>query len=219
MYCDYRIATTSKKTVLGLPEVKLGLMPGMAGTYHLPKLIGYREAFDAMLTGKNIRADKAKKLGLVDLVVDPDALEKVAIDQAKLLAQKKLKPSVRNRSYTDWFLESNPIGRYLLFNEVKKSVEKGAKGKYPAPYAIYDVIKDNEGKSKSTHLADEADKFAKLAQTPESEALIGLFLGMSAVKKHGYGSPAHPIANIAVLGAGLMGAGITQVSAENGMPG
>lgn len=52
MYCDYRICTTSKKTKMGLPEVKLGLLPGMAGTYHLPKLVGYASALDMMLTGK-----------------------------------------------------------------------------------------------------------------------------------------------------------------------
>lgn len=81
MYCDYRIATTSPKTVLGLPEVKLGLMPGMAGTYHLPKLVGYQTALDLILTGKNVRPDKAKKMGLVDMVVDPASLESVAIEQ------------------------------------------------------------------------------------------------------------------------------------------
>ena len=84
MYCDYRIATTSPKTVLGLPEVKLGLMPGMAGTYHLPLLVGYPTALDIILTGKNVRPDKAKKMGLVDLVVDPASLEAVAIMQAKV---------------------------------------------------------------------------------------------------------------------------------------
>jgi enoyl-CoA hydratase/carnithine racemase len=81
MYCDYRIATTSPKTVLGLPEVKLGLMPGMAGTYHLPQLVGYQTALDMILTGKNVRPDKAKKMGLVDMVVDPASLESVALEQ------------------------------------------------------------------------------------------------------------------------------------------
>lgn len=83
MYCDYRVATSSKKTQLSLPEVKLGLLPGMGGTYHLPKLIGIPNALDMMLTGKNVRPDKAKKMGLVDLVVDPAVLESVAIDQVK----------------------------------------------------------------------------------------------------------------------------------------
>ena len=98
MYCDYRIATTSPKTVLGLPEVKLGLLPGMAGTYHLPKLVGYPAALDMILTGKNVRPDKAKKMGLVDLVVDPASLESVAIRQAKGLVDGSVNPTKRKRT-------------------------------------------------------------------------------------------------------------------------
>ena len=60
LYCDYRIATTHKKTVLSLPEVKIGLMPGMAGTYHLPKLIGLANALPIILQGGNVRPAKAK---------------------------------------------------------------------------------------------------------------------------------------------------------------
>ena len=216
MYCDYRIATTNKKTALGLPEVKLGLMPGMAGTYHLPKLVGYQAALDMILTGSTVRPDKAKKIGLVDLVVDPAALENVAITQAKALAQGKLKPTKRKRDWIGWALESNPIGMNFLFSQAKKTVDKASGGKYPAPYAILDVIKGNVGKSRAAHLLDEAQKFSELAATKESEALIGIFLGTSAVKKHDFGKPSHKIEAIGVLGAGLMGAGIAQVSSETG---
>lgn len=107
MYCDYRIATSGKKTVLGLPEVKLGLMPGMAGTYHLPQLIGYAGALDAMLTGKNIRPDKAKKMGLVDLVVDPAVLESVAIKQANGLIDGTVKRTMRKKDIMSRLLEGN----------------------------------------------------------------------------------------------------------------
>jgi enoyl-CoA hydratase/long-chain 3-hydroxyacyl-CoA dehydrogenase len=216
MYCDYRICTTSKKTVLGLPEVKLGLMPGMAGTYHLPKLVGYQAALDMMLTGKNIRPDKAKKMGLVDLVVDPASLESVAISQALEISSGKLKPSPKPKNFMSKLLEDTPIGQYFMFKEARKMVDKNSGGHYPAPYAILDVLSSNIGKSKHEHLLDEATKFSKLAATAESAALIGIFFGMSAVKKHDYGEPKHKANNIAVLGAGLMGAGIAQVSAENG---
>nr|XP_034958585.1 trifunctional enzyme subunit alpha, mitochondrial-like [Zootoca vivipara] len=69
--CQYRIATKDKRTVLGTPEVLLGLLPGAGGTQRLPKMVGLPAAFDMMLTGKNIRADRAKKMGLVDQLVDP----------------------------------------------------------------------------------------------------------------------------------------------------
>lgn len=216
MYCDYRIATTSPKTVLGLPEVKLGLLPGMAGTYHLPKMVGYAAALDMILTGKNVRPDKAKKMGLVDLVVDPASLESVAIQQAKGLVAGTVKVSKRKRDWMSWFLEETPIGQNMMFKKAQEGVDKNAKGKYPAPYKILEVLKNNIGKPRMTHLQDESTKFAELAASPESAALIGLFHGTTAVKKHDFGSPKHPVKTIAVLGAGLMGAGIAQVSVDNG---
>lgn len=216
MYCDYRIATTSPKTVLGLPEVKLGLLPGMGGTYHLPKLVGYANALDMILTGKNVRPDKAKKMGLVDLVVDPASLESVAIQQAKGIVAGTVKLSKRKRDWMSWFLEETPVGQNIMFGQAQKGVDKGAKDKYPAPYKILEVLKNNIGKPRMTHLQDESTKFAQLAATPESAALIGLFHGSTAVKKHNFGSPKKPVKTIAVLGAGLMGAGIAQVSVDNG---
>eukprot|EP00600_Ochromonadales_sp_CCMP1393_P001899 CAMPEP_0174984558 /NCGR_PEP_ID=MMETSP0004_2-20121128/17796_1 /TAXON_ID=420556 /ORGANISM="Ochromonas sp., Strain CCMP1393" /LENGTH=700 /DNA_ID=CAMNT_0016236995 /DNA_START=214 /DNA_END=2316 /DNA_ORIENTATION=+ len=215
MYCDYRIATTSKKTVLGLPEVKLGLLPGMGGTYHLPRMVGYATALDMMLTGKNVRPDKAKKLGLVDLVVDPASLESVAVAQAKGLVDGSVKPRQRKKDLMSMALEDTPLSS-IMFNKAKETVDKTTGGKYPSPYKIINLLKDNMGKSKKAHLEDEATQFAELAATPESEALIGIFHGMTAVKKHDFGKPAHPVKNVAVLGAGLMGAGIAQVSVDNG---
>lgn len=208
MYCDYRVATTNKKTNLGLPEVKLGLLPGMAGTYHLPKLVGYASSLDMMLTGKNIKPDRAKKMGLVDMVVDPAALESVCIEQAKGLAAGTVKPKQRKKDLLSLVLEDTQFGRDYMFGQAKKTVDKNSGGFYPSPYAIIDVLKDNYGKPRKTHLEAEATKFAELAATPVSEALIGLFHGTTAVKKHDYGKPKKPVEKVAVLGAGLMGAGI-----------
>ena len=216
LYCDYRIATTSKKTVLGLPEVKLGLLPGMGGTYHLPKQIGYANALDMILTGKNVRPDKAKKLGLVDLVVDIDSLESVAIQQAKGLVAGTVKSTKRKKDIMSRLLEDTPIGRHFMFKKAKETVDKSTGGHYPAPYKILNVLENNYGKSKQTHLIDEATKFSELAATSVSESLIGIFHGTTAVKKHNFGKPSHPVNTIAVLGAGLMGAGIAQVSVDNG---
>jgi enoyl-CoA hydratase / long-chain 3-hydroxyacyl-CoA dehydrogenase len=216
LYCDYRIATTSSKTVVGFPEVKLGLLPGMAGTYHLPLLAGYATALDMILTGKNVRPDKAKKLGIVDLVVDPASLESVAITQAKGLAAGTVKKYRRKKDIMSYLLEDTPIGRNIMFKKAKDTVDKNSGGHYPAPYKILDVLQSNYGKSKAVHLNDESDKFVELAQTKVSEALIGIFHGTTAVKKHDYGTPKNPVKSIAVLGAGLMGAGIAQVSLDNG---
>lgn len=215
LYCDYRVATTSKKTALGLPEVKLGLLPGMGGTYHLPKLVGYATAMDMMLTGKNIKPDKAKKMGLVDLVVDPVVLEDVCIRQALGLVDGSVKVGKRKRDWINYFLEETPLSS-VVFKKARETVDKQSGGHYPAPYGILDVLQQNMGKSKREHLEAEAKKFCDLAETPESEALIGIFHGMNAVKKHDYGVPKQPVKKVAVLGAGLMGSGIAQVSVDQG---
>eukprot|EP01033_Poteriospumella_lacustris_P004815 gene4816-3451_t len=215
LYCDYRVATTSKKTALGLPEVKLGLLPGMGGTYHLPKLVGYATAMDMMLTGKNIKPDKAKKMGLVDLVVDPVVLEDVCIRQALGLVDGSVKVGKRKRDWINYFLEETPLSS-VMFKKARETVDKQSGGHYPAPYGILDVLQQNMGKSKREHLEAEAKKFCDLAETRESEALIGIFHGMNAVKKHDYGVPKQPVKKVAVLGAGLMGSGIAQVSVDQG---
>lgn len=195
--------------------MKLGLLPGMGGTFHLPKLIGYPNALDMILTGKNIKPEKAKKMGLIDLIVDEASLESVAISQALLLSEKKIKSYERKDKllkFAEWF----PITRNIIFKKAKETVDKATNGKYPAPYAILDVMKNCYGKSKDEALSYEGDKFVELAKTKESEALIAIFKGMTAVKKHDYGKFNGEIKNIGVLGAGLMGSGIAQVSADTG---
>eukprot|EP00555_Chaetoceros_dichaeta_P004113 CAMPEP_0198250736 /NCGR_PEP_ID=MMETSP1447-20131203/1798_1 /TAXON_ID=420782 /ORGANISM="Chaetoceros dichaeta, Strain CCMP1751" /LENGTH=813 /DNA_ID=CAMNT_0043935601 /DNA_START=68 /DNA_END=2509 /DNA_ORIENTATION=- len=220
LWCDYRICSDSPKTKLGLPEVKLGLLPGLGGTQNLHKLVGLQKAMDMMLTGKDIRPDRAKKMGLVDLVVAPQSLERVAIDIAKGLADKKIKKSVgksSNKSLMDKVVEGTPFGRNMMWKKIDEMVQKNTNGNYPAPFAIIDSVKYGlehpEGDAKYKF---ERESFAKLAATKESEALIGIFDGMARMRSHEFGKLAHPINKVAVMGAGLMGAGIAQVTAEKG---
>lgn len=203
---------------MGLPEVKLGLLPGFGGTQNLHPLVGLQNAMDMMLTGKEIRPDKAKKMGLVDLVVAPASLEQVAIDSAEQLANKTLKPKRKPKSWMNRLLEDNSMGRSVIWNQVEKMVQKNTNGKYPAPLEIIECVKyglaNPSGNAKYQH---EREKFAKLAATNESEALIGIFDGMTKMKKHSYGADAAiPVKRVAVMGAGLMGAGIAQVTSEKG---
>eukprot|EP00578_Thalassiosira_sp_NH16_P007106 CAMPEP_0181123280 /NCGR_PEP_ID=MMETSP1071-20121207/25806_1 /TAXON_ID=35127 /ORGANISM="Thalassiosira sp., Strain NH16" /LENGTH=821 /DNA_ID=CAMNT_0023208393 /DNA_START=53 /DNA_END=2518 /DNA_ORIENTATION=+ len=218
LWCDYRICTDSSSTKLGLPEVKLGLLPGFGGTQNLPALVGIQGGMDMMLTGKDIRPPKAKKMGLVDMVVAPQSLESVAIATAEGLANgtiKKSKP--KKKSFMNRLIEDTPPGQNLMWDKVQKMVDKNTGGNYPAPYAIIDCVKYGlshpKGLDKFKH---ERQGFAKLAATQESPALIGLFDGMNQMKKSS--SSADPIAvkKVAVMGAGLMGAGIAQVTAEKG---
>ena len=218
LWCDYRICTDSSSTKLGLPEVKLGLLPGFGGTQNLTALVGIQGGMDMMLTGKDIRPDKAKKMGLVDLVVAPQSLESVAVSTAEGLADGSIKKSKpKKKSLMNRFIEDTPPGQYLMWDKVKKMVDKNSGGNYPAPYAIIDCVKyglaHNSGLDKFKH---ERQEFAKLAATKESEALIGIFDGMNQMKKHSSSAEPIKVRKVAVMGAGLMGAGIAQVSAEKG---
>ncbi|KAL2098927.1 hypothetical protein ACEWY4_005407 [Coilia grayii] len=230
--CQYRIATKSKKTVLGTPEVMLGLLPGAGGTQRLPKMVGLPSAFDMMLTGRNIRADKAKKMGLVHHLVDTlgpglkspeertiDYLEEVAIDVARGIASKKV-PLTKDKSLMqkiqDYFM-SYEIVRTQIYNMVKNKVMKQTKGLYPAPLKIIECVKAGVEQGPDAGYLAESQNFGKLAMTPESSALIGLYHGQVACKKNRFGAPERDVKTLAILGAGLMGAGIAQVSVDKGM--
>ena len=114
----------------------LGLLPGAGGTQRLPRLVGAQTAIQMMLTGQQVKPDKAKKMGLVDAVVDPNALERSAIATALDAASGKTKPRQRKLGWMDWFLEKTPPGRKLLFDQATKAMLKQTKGNYPAPPAI-----------------------------------------------------------------------------------
>lgn len=217
LWCDYRICTDSSATKLGLPEVKLGLLPGFGGTQNLPALVGTQGAMDMMLTGKDIRPAKAKKMGLVDLVVAPQSLELVAISTAEGLANGSIpKSKPKTKSWMNWLIEDTPPGQSMMWGTVKKTVDKQTGGNYPAPYAIIDCVQKGYGKSGLDKYRHEREEFAKLAATKESEALIGIFDGMNQMKKHSSSAAPIQVKKVAIMGAGLMGAGIAQVSAEKG---
>uniref|UniRef100_A0A8C3TVB1 Trifunctional enzyme subunit alpha, mitochondrial n=1 Tax=Catharus ustulatus TaxID=91951 RepID=A0A8C3TVB1_CATUS len=223
--CHYRVATKDRKTVLGTPEVLLGLLPGAGGTQRLPKMVGLPAAFDMMLTGRNIRADRAKKMGLVDQLVEPlgpglktpeartiEYLEEVAINFARGLANKTVSAK-RSRGLmqrlTDYAM-ALPFVRQQVYKTVESKVQKQTKGLYPAPLKIIEVTPLH-------HLICFFSFFGQLAVTKESKALMGLYHGQVHCKKNKFGNPQKEVKTLAVLGAGLMGAGIAQVSVDKGI--
>lgn len=211
--CSYRVASASPKTVLGLPEVMLGLLPGSGGTQRLIPLVGGAAGLDMMLTGKQLKSDRAKKMGLVDNVVDANGLERAAVATALDAINGAVKPRQRKKGWMDWFLEDTSIGRKVMFGQAAKTVAKATKGKYPAPGAILECAKVGLEQGHAVGSQVERQKFGELAATTESSALRGLFFGQTASKKNRFGEPGTPVRTIGVLGAGLMGAGIAEVSA------
>ncbi|KAL7889016.1 hypothetical protein AOLI_G00039900 [Acnodon oligacanthus] len=230
--CHYRVATKSKKTVMALPEVMLGLLPGAGGTQRMPKMLGLPTAFDVMLTGRSIRADKAKKMGLVHHVIDPlgpgvkdpeerliDYLEEVAVGMAKGLANKTVTAEKKKglmQKVQDAVL-GIPLVRKQVYKTVTEKVMKQTKGLYPAPLNIIEAVQAGVEKGPAEGYHVESVNFGKLAMTPESRALIGLYQGQVACKKNNFGKPEREVKRLAILGAGLMGAGIAQVTVDKGV--
>jgi len=116
--CKYRIATDDPKTVLGLPEVQLGLIPAAGGTQRLPRLIGISKALELILTGKQINSKKAGRIGLVDEVVPKEVLLDVAKKRSLMISLGRIKPKrPRVGSIGEILLEKTPLGR--KYHEMK----------------------------------------------------------------------------------------------------
>ena len=235
MACDYRVATENKAVKLGLPEVQLGLLPGAGGTQRLPRLVGIQTALDMMLTGKQLNAQRARKAGLIDKVVDEEHLLSEAVQflqknrkkrptrtPASEQPAKRMKDLSNNlkskQGLTRIALEDNPAGRALLFSQARKQVMKQSKGLYPAPLKIIDTVERGYRWGFGAGLAAEAKAFGELAMTTESRSLVHLFRCITAIKKDTGVDDAkvkpRDIDQVGVLGAGLMGAGIALVTAD-----
>uniref|UniRef100_A0A183TNP2 3HCDH_N domain-containing protein n=1 Tax=Schistocephalus solidus TaxID=70667 RepID=A0A183TNP2_SCHSO len=197
--CRYRIAVNDKKTAMGFPEVKLGLLPGAGGTQRVLSAVpGVDQALKLVLTGSTLDSIKAKKAGLVHEVIQP------------------LGPGLQSAS--DVFPSDDfctAFGCSFFFDRAKKQVMKQTKGLYPAPLRIIEVMKKSIAKGSTVGYQEEAKAFGQLAMTSESKALFGLFFGHSECKRRRFPDP---VKQLAVLGAGLMGAGIAQVSVQRGLP-
>jgi len=220
-----RICTDRAKTQLGQPEVRLGIIPGGGGTQRLPKLIGIAAALDLILTGRSVRPHRARKIGLVDEIVPKEVL----LDVAKQRARESVgnlgedeSPSMRDRLSPSHLqslaLEQNPVGRKLLYKKAEEQMLAETKGNYPAPPRALEAVKVGIELGPDAGYEAEARFVGELLMTPESAALRGLFFATQAMKHAtGISSNAKPkeVDKVAVLGGGLMGAGIASVSAMN----
>lgn len=190
----------------------LGLLPGAGGTHRVRKLSSIPTALDLALTGKTIKADRAKKLGLVDLLVDPlgpglqDAttntiqyLENVAIGVAKDLSTGKLKVN-REKSgliaqATDFVMGIDFV-KDQIFKKARQQVMKMSGGLYPAPLKILDIVRVGVDRGMEAGLEAERIAFGQLSQTTQSKGLIGLFRGQTECKKNRFGAPQRKTKNV-----------------------
>ncbi|MGD1503393.1 fatty acid oxidation complex subunit alpha FadJ [Vibrio harveyi] len=207
--CDYRVCTDSDKTRLGLPEVQLGLLPGSGGTQRLPRLIGLLPSLDLILTGKQLRAKKAKKLGVVDACVP----ETILLDVAEQLIEKGKNKGNKKQSTKEKLMSGSGLGRKFVFEQAAKKTNEKTRGNYPATVAILEVIQHGLEKGFVQGQELEAKRFGELVMSSESKALRSIFFATTEMKKEN-GAEAEPAAvnRVGVLGGGLMGAGISHVS-------
>ncbi|MEW9798476.1 fatty acid oxidation complex subunit alpha FadB [Alteromonas sp. CYL-A6] len=216
--CDMRVADTTAS--IGLPEVKLGLMPGFGGTVRLPRLIGSDNALEWMTTGKDRKGQKALSEGAVDAVVAPDALRDAALSMLKDAAAGKFNWEKR-RAQKKAPLSLNKNEATMSFSTAQAMVAAQAGKHYPAPHMMVETVMKAAGMDRDGALKLENEGFVKLAKTDAAKAQIGIFLADQLVKGKGKkqakaATKSHKLT--AVLGAGIMGGGIAYQSAVKGMP-
>ncbi len=216
--CDYRIADTT--AVIGLPEVKLGLMPGFGGTVRLPRVIGADNAVEWMSTGKNHKAEQALAVGAVDAVVEPENLRDAAISILKQAIAGDLDWKAKRQPKLEP-LKLSQVEAIMAFSTAKGMIAAKAGKHYPAPMVMVSTIEAAAGLDRAGAMALENKGFAKLAKTDAATAQTGLFMADQVIKskaKKAAKQATKAVNKAAVLGAGIMGGGIAYQSAYKGTP-
>src|SRR3954470_22158987 len=210
--CHFRVA--APKSQVGLPEVKLGILPGSGGTQRLPRIIPMAEAVRLMTTGAMLPVEKAKEYGLIDETVQGDLLEGALSFTKRILENKTPLRRIRDQKAK---LDGDPK---IFFAQVREQVAKESKG-YPAPLEIV-----NCAEAAATLPFDEGRKservgFERLVKGPESKALRHMFFAERQTAKIPDvpdDTPVREVKKAAVLGAGTMGGGIAMNFANAGIP-
>jgi 3-hydroxyacyl-CoA dehydrogenase/enoyl-CoA hydratase/3-hydroxybutyryl-CoA epimerase len=220
--CDYRLVIDDPKTQLGLPEVELGIIPGWGGTQRLPRRIGLERALKVILAGKRLNAHEALAWGLADAVVSgSDDCTDVLRRLGSIATVRGKRPAIRLplRGWRQRLLESTRVGRSLLFRGAAQVLARRVPDDMPAPVQALEAVRIGLSHGMEAGLKFERESDASLMNTPACRNLIGLFLAREKVRKlpascHG---KAAKLSRIGVVGAGTMGAGITQLAILNGM--
>lgn len=212
--CDYRVCVESEKSILGLPEVGLGLLPAGGGTQRLPRLIGLTSALALILPARRYSPRRARRYGVVDEVVHPAVLMQAA--RHRLTRGKRV-----GHPRWGWMdraaLRFRPV-RFFVYRRAERTVRRESRGHYPAPARALDAVRAGQEQGMGAGLAAEAVFFGELASGLVAHNLIGLFLAAESLKseQRSLAPLAHPVRRIGIVGAGFMGAGIAQAAAVAG---
>jgi|GEM_PF-110 len=209
--CDYRVASTDRATKIGLPETMLGLLPAWGGSTRLPRLIGVPKALDIILAGKTLAAKQALKRGMVDELAPVEYLLDVA---ARMVSRGKPRRAAHR-------LVNNRLAASVIAARVRSQVLKKTRGHYPAVSKALEVVTQGISKTIPESLALEREGIIELVQTEACHNLIRVFFLQERAKKQSLpnaGSTPPPIAHTAVIGSGVMGAGIAQWLSARQLP-
>jgi len=218
--CHARVVTRDDSTKLGLPELKLGILPGFGGTWRLPRLLGLARGMEFILSSRTASGKEALRMGLADDLCFREQVGQVAGE----LAMKLGKPGVRDglakkrRSATRLLMRvmGMPVIRQYLLSRARAEVIRKTAGLMPAPLRFITVTGKSFWKNRAGALNIEAEALGDLIATVESRNLVRLFLNTTEAKKQGANNAAGKIREAGVVGSGLMGAGIALALASRG---
>jgi 3-hydroxyacyl-CoA dehydrogenase / enoyl-CoA hydratase / 3-hydroxybutyryl-CoA epimerase len=206
--CNYRIMFEGK---IGLPETKLGILPGFGGTQRLPRLIGVTSALEIILQGKVVDAKRAKKIGLVDeiLVSEKESSFQNLLSRAIEIAKGNKSPQKKQIPILQKILGGSSLGRKIVETKTREKLDKETKGKYPAPYRALSLVLEGLAIGQTKGLELEARALGEMIVTPECKSLINIYFQTENASKLGKSAKSE-ISNavIGVMGGGVMGAGI-----------
>jgi 3-hydroxyacyl-CoA dehydrogenase/enoyl-CoA hydratase/3-hydroxybutyryl-CoA epimerase len=219
--CHYRVAADAPRVEIGLPEVKLGILPGWGGTQRLPRLLGLAPALDIILNGRSLDARRARAAGLVDDLAPPEILVQAAerlIEEAHEGArrpQRRLSDGPLAR-LSPWRRVSIAMTARVARQRLRARVDERH---YPAPYLALEAVTHGLISGREEGFAFEAESLGHLAVGPTSRGLVALFsLQQEARRDPIVASRPRPIDATAVVGAGVMGGGIARALARSGFP-
>ena len=212
--CNMRVAAMDASISIGLPEVKLGILPGWGGTVRLPRLIGLTRALPLLLAGKTLPPKKALRAGLLDEVVRPEALQAAA--RRRVMGTKP----TRRHSLVERTAASVPLIRNRILARAEKETLATTLGNYPAPIRLIEVVRRGCEQGEAAGLEAEREAIGDLIETDASRNLIRLFfLKQGAKRQIADQLRAKPVdvKRAAVIGGGTMGAGIIHALARAGI--
>jgi 3-hydroxyacyl-CoA dehydrogenase/enoyl-CoA hydratase/3-hydroxybutyryl-CoA epimerase len=218
--CNRRIATDSESTLIGLPEVKLGFVPGLGGTQRLPRLIGIRNSLEIVLTGDPVSAKRAQELGIVDKLTIADKLMDDAEAEAiELLHSGKWQSPDEVASKAAG--ELTPEKMKSLFGMAERSVRIRTRGNYPAQTKVLEAMKHGLEQGITAGLDLEARIFGELSISDISKNLVFLYFTTEFARQSALSLAAKPdtarVKTIGIIGGGIMGTTIAQFAAQQGM--